>query len=215
MSKKQISKVPTRYDNIDMGHTWCYFRHTNPPLAHIKTHDIYASDCPRQGNNKRDVVARSTESARTKLGTVRPATCIQPDSKLQHSIQTWRMIVFALCLTRFLGSLQQHRFIPVRPVEKDSKQYSTDFPHLHLRTLPVISADNLRNICPHFTRYTQIHFLPRMRTYWSVTCSVPIQHCQVKLVTVKFSLIPMRVVSICTSGDSRSRSRLELWSNAL
>jgi len=30
-------------------------------------------------------------------------------------------------------------------------QNGTDFQHLHLRTLPVTSADNIRNISPHFT----------------------------------------------------------------
>ena len=37
-------------------------------------------------------------------------------------------------------------------VEYDSRQYLINFPQPHLRTLPVISADNIRNICPHFTR---------------------------------------------------------------
>ena len=41
--------------------------------------------------------------------------------------------------------------IAVRPDEYDSRHNGIDFEHQHLRTLPVISADNINNICPNFT----------------------------------------------------------------
>ena len=42
--------------------------------------------------------------------------------------------------------------IIVRPDKYDSRHSGIDFQHPHLCTLPVISADNIRNIYPHFTR---------------------------------------------------------------
>jgi len=52
-----------------------------------------------------------------------------------------------------------HNSITVSRDQYDSRHNGIDLQHPHLCTLPVISADNIRTICPHFTR-ANIRFLP-------------------------------------------------------
>jgi len=49
--------------------------------------------------------------------------------------------------------------ITVRPDEYDSRHNGIDFQRSHLRNLPVLSADNICNIYPHFT-HSHIRILP-------------------------------------------------------